>query len=344
MEDFAKNKTDNKQTTSKKEPITDVRLTKEHNNVVYDLIEETDNNTTVDASSLNEKIERLQHTQKSIALQLDDVVITVDKLTRQLKKEKQTRRASVTSYVALIMAGLALIIGLVVAFFVGSLQRDVNQLTAAVKQLEGLQTSSVDSQYIHAHRDDLALKIDSDLTKKEAIATTTVSANKLNNLADQSVDNKIVATPTPKFLTEATQLTSAPNQKSSLQNDAKLITAANQPSEKILTSKTSETLPITSKSQHSSGLSKKKSIINPPIKKNWNVSIGSYRNVHTATKNANQYRKAGIPTTIVKVNRQGYVWHRLLTKSLRSKYQATLYAEQVKRKLNIDSVLVIKRY
>lgn len=385
MEKSTKNKTNIEPALVKKEhEITDVLpikgddssdLNKENDrDIVYDLIEDQDavpddtSRIAVVEKSLKEQIKQLQQAQKSMTSQLKNALVVSDKLAKHLKKEKQGRQASVTSYVALTIAGLALIIGAAVAFFAGNLQRDVNTLITAVEQLSQPQqtnnkVSSADAKYIHARIDDLAIKIDNGLTGELAVKTPTLLTNPPDKLekeplssttADEvPIETKTVATKNLETVAKLTPTSkNLPSTKTPLDKTAVL----KQPDEalspaiekdnnedKDLQAPIKEVLQTQPSKNKSANKSVNKSKATPSIKKNWVVGIGSYKNLVTATKNAHQYRKAGVPTTILKVNKQGQLWHRLLTKAFSSKQQATIYGEQVKRKLNIESILVIKR-
>jgi len=327
--------------SDKSDEITDVLLIKENippnlnkedeDDVVYELVEDLNANTKEDYethASYAEQIEQLQQNQASMALDLEDAFAASDELARQLRKEKQTKRSSVTSYVALTIAGLGLIIGVAVAFFSGSLQREVTQLTAAIERLEVHKHEGDEIKYLHARLDDLAIKIDSLLVKK----VETPAENKPNESEPKPVsltaDDKIAAKPkkSPQKIIKETA------------TDKKVVP---KKADEKKTEKSSKLAvpPVLD----ANALKKKPVDAKPKLKKEWAVALGSYKNVSTATRNARKYQQQGVPTTVIKVNAQGQVWHRLLTKAFSSQQEAAHYASKVKVKLKIESVLVTKR-
>lgn len=338
----SKNKIKTEQENSTKgDEIKDVLLVKEGNapdlskedeeNVVYELVE-NENVVTKEESetqvSYAEQIEQLQQIQASMALDLEDAFAASDELARQLRKEKQTKKSSATSYIALTIAGLGLIISAVAAFFSGSLQRDVTQLTSTIERLEVHKHEGDETKYLHARLDDLAIKYNSLLIKKVAVS----AQNKLSNSAPKPIllktDDNIEDKPkkSPQKIIKETIVDKKVVQKKA---DEKKTEKPNQLA----------VLPIL----ETHPLKKKPIIAKPKLKKEWAVALGSYKNSLTATKNARKYQQQGVPTTVIKVNAQGQVWHRLLTKAFVSQQKAARYASEVKTKLKIESVLVTKR-
>jgi cell division septation protein DedD len=338
----SENKTKTEQEDSDKgDEITDVLLIKEdippdldkedEEDVVYELVENRNASTKEDSetqASYAEQIEQLQQTQASMALDLEDAFAASDELARQLRKEKQTKRSSVTSYVALTIAGLGLIIAAAAAFFSGSLQREVTQLTATIERLEVHKHKGDEIKYLHARLDDLAIKIDSLSVKK----IETPAQNKPNESESKPVslktDDKVVAKPkkSPQKIIKETVV------------DKKVV------QKKVDEKKTEKpSQPAVPPALDANALKKKPVVVKPKLKKEWAVALGSYKNASTATKNARKYQQQGVPTTVIKVNAQGQVWHRLLTKAFVSQQEAARYASKVKAKLKIESVLVTKR-
>ncbi len=327
--------------STKGHEITDVLLIKEkvspnsdkenEEDVVYELVENKNTRTKKVAetqTSYAEQIAQLQQTQASMALDLEDAFAASDELARELRKVKQTKKSSVTSYVALIIAGLALIIATIAAFFLGSLQSDITQLTTTIENLETRKHEEEDVKYLHARLDDLVIKTDRLLTEKVNSASQNKPNESESKPASLIADDNVIVKPKnnlPKTIKEIKTDKKAVQKKVDEKKNEKLNKPATPP---VLEPK----------------VSKNKSVVpKPKVKKEWTVALGSYKNASTAKKNARKYQQQGIPTTVIKVNAQGQVWHRLLTKAFASQQEATRYTAEVKRKLKIESVLVTKR-
>ncbi len=326
--------------SEKNDEITDVLLIKEDDSpdlnkddkdIVYTLVENQKPSTEENSEtqmSYAEKIAQLQQVQDSMGLDLEDAFAASDELARELRKVKQTKKPSVTSYIALTIAGLALIITTIAALFLGSLQSDVTQLTTAIENLETRKHEEEDVKYIHARLDDLVIKTDRILAEK----------------VDNALQNKPTE-PDPKPVSSITNDEIVDKQKKdplktviNTETDKKVI--SNKVDKEKTTSLSKSSPPVVLKRP----VSKNKSVTpKPKVKKEWAVALGSYKNASTAKKNAHKYQQQGIPTTVIKVNTQGQVWHRLLTKAFASQQEATRYTAEVKRKLKIESVLVTKR-
>ncbi len=371
--------------SDKGDEITDVLLIKEEipsnlskedeTDVVYELVE---NKTTVTKEnsdpqeSYDEQIEKLQQSQASIALDLEDAFAASDELARQLRKEKQTKRSSVASYLALTIAGIGLIIAAAVAFFSSNLQRDITELTATIERLKIHKHQEDETKYLHARLDDLAIKIDDILVEKVVLS----SQNKPNQLDTKPtsliVGDKVVAQPKnnlPKTLKETKTDKKVVQEKGNKQKDEKLNKPTIPPvlEPKVLKKNLPKTLketqtdkkvvqekgneqkdeklnkPAIAPALAPKVLKKKPLVVKANVKKEWAVALGSYKNASTATKNARKYQQQGVPTTVIKVNALGQVWHRLLTKAFVSQQEAARYANKVKHRLKIESVLVTKR-
>ncbi|MDQ7090541.1 MAG: SPOR domain-containing protein [Methylococcales bacterium] len=368
------NDTNTEQADKEDDKITNVMPIKETNTstsdheedeVVYELIEEksdqvensavdessaADENLAADENSWQEQIKQLQETQALMALQLESAFTASDRLARQLKKERHARRASVTSYVALTMGGLALIIGATSAFFAGSLQRDVTELSTTISTLEQHKHPSdpinvASTKYIHARLDDLAIKLNKVFAEQEATEKKAKLSSSVTNLPDKENKNKAVVK--PKTITPPILETTVPAKIIKLEDKTVKKNLTTEPIAKPPTIKPQEKKEPIRKPKVQTELIpdviKNKPEIKPVIKKEWVVALGSYKNSLTASKNANEYRKAGVPVVISKVNTQGQTWHRLLTKPFSSQQEATLYAERVKNQLKIESILVTKQ-
>ena len=346
----------------KGDEITDVLLIKEDTpsdlskedelDVVYELVE---NKMTItlddseDQKSYDEQIAQLQQTQASMALDLEDAFAASDELVRQLRKEKQTKKSSAISFIALTIAGLGLIVGVAAAFFSGSLQHDVRELTVAVERLEVHKHQGDETKYLHARLDDLAIKIDTLLVEK----IETSSKNKVNESEPKPVsliaDDEAVAKSPQKIIKETVVDKKLVQKKADEKQTEKPVAVKPKPKkewvvknpEKIIKETVADKKLVQKKADEKK--TEKPVAVKSKPKKEWAVALGSYKNVSNATKNARQYQQQGIPTTVIKVNAQGQVWHRLLTKAFVSQQEAARYANEVKRRLKIDSVLVTKR-
>ncbi len=137
-------------------------LLEDEDDMVYEL---TDEDINTETASI-EQIKQLQHTQKSIRLQLDDAFLDIDKLTRQFKKERQTRRASLTSYIALMIAGIALIMAVGSVYFLSDSQENVDNLVRSVDTLK---------KHNHTQQDDLSLQVENPLDQQNAQTSTDTS-------------------------------------------------------------------------------------------------------------------------------------------------------------------------
>ncbi|NOQ37188.1 MAG: hypothetical protein GQ569_15065 [Methylococcaceae bacterium] len=282
MVNFRKNKTDGEpKVHNENDEITDVLLMDQDEvpeskaekvgDVIYELIEEdqnTEQNTPEIANAaVNKQIKELQQTQEFISLQLKEATVATDKLTRKLQKERQTKRASVTSYVGLAMGGLALIIAVTAALFLGSLHRDVKDLTAT---LEGNTHSSsitapVDIKDINTRIDELATKFDMLLTGQgnmdEALEATSILKKQLKELAnDHSSSSKsktAVVKPSIKLKSQVKQKTS---------KNSPRITTKWQPKKSVTTDKTVKTSIITKTSSQKKNTAVKASLKKPEEK------------------------------------------------------------------------------
>ena len=142
------------------------------NDLVYELVEEDE---AIIENSHAEQIKQLQHTQKSIRHQLDDAFLDIDKLTRQFKKEKKTRQASLTSYIALMMAGIAFIIALGAVYFLSNSQEKVDTLARSIETLNDHNHTQT-GESVHNQLEDLQLKVDNILDQQQSLASTNTAA------------------------------------------------------------------------------------------------------------------------------------------------------------------------
>ncbi len=360
MENSTKNKTTAKnQARTKEDEIKNVLLIKEQRetnestgndeDIVYELVE----NESINNESLYEQIKQLQQNQESMAEQLNDAFAASNKLARQLKKERQVRRASMTSYVALTMASLALIIGIAAAFFTGSLQSEMTKLKNTIATLKNHQhqeknITAVDAKYIHARIDDLAIKLDKSLVENVNVQEIIPSKKPQDNLIKQldlltTNDKPEIKNEKPSTSNLSTTSELKPPVLTNLLSKEKSIDKNANKEKRPLINQDDNINKASDKLVLAPEVLKNKIIKQPNTQKTWVVALGSYKNASTATRNANNYRNKGVTIIISKVNRQEQVWHRLLTKPFVSKQKASTYAEQVKRKLDIKTVWVIKR-
>ncbi len=140
--------------------------------LVYELIEEEE---AITETSNVEEIKQLKHTQKSIRLQLDDAFLDIDKLARQFKKEKQARGTSLTSYIALMLAGIALILALGSIYFLSDAQESVDKLVRSIETLKN-HNHTESGETIDSQIDDLKLKVDNLVDKQNTQTSTDSSA------------------------------------------------------------------------------------------------------------------------------------------------------------------------
>lgn len=378
------------------EEITDVLLmgkdeipapkTEKVDEVIYELVVEDRNDgdepaNTADAESndLDGKIRELQLAQESMKQQLEKAVATSDKLSRQLKRERRHKRASVTSYVGLTMGGLALIIGTAATLFAGNLQREVNGLTDSVATLENHKHSTpdapLDAAGINTRIDELTANFDQILAEQGNMDKALLEATKVlkAQLDEIAIQNEAVAAaakkPAISLKSAASSKTKTVEKSAAAKTESKSISLKKSPK----TPDTDDKSPANKKTATSKPELKKASTqktltathdkdgnpIKPPAKtvtaendktttettqasKDWVVGLGSYKDEATANAKASEYRNAGVPATVIKVKANGEIWHRVSTRAFASKKDAQAYAEQMKSKLKIKSTLVTK--
>lgn len=162
------------------EEITDVLLMDENDipqkekvdDVIYELVVEdkeaaADAAMTSDADKNNSSAEitSLKQSHNTMKQQMEKMVATSDKLAKELIRQRRSKQASITSYVALSMAGLALIIGLAAALFIANLHSDIKNHTDSIATLENHKhlastNAPVDAEGINARIDELSTKFD----------------------------------------------------------------------------------------------------------------------------------------------------------------------------------------
>ena len=177
----------------------------DENDLVYELVEEEE---AIIESSHTEKIKQLQHTQKSIRHQLDDAFLDIDKLTRQFKKEKQTRQASLTSYIALMIGGVAFIIALGAVYFLSDSQEGVDKLTRSIETLKDHNHTKTGESF-SSQLEDLQLKVDNLVNQQKTLSSTNTVAT--DNVAAKKNTPEDPLTFTGSGIPAATETTAIPS-------------------------------------------------------------------------------------------------------------------------------------
>ncbi len=75
---------------------------------------------------------------------------------------------------------------------------------------------------------------------------------------------------------------------------------------------------------------------------NWQVNLIAYRQEWYARRKAKEFSKQGVPVKVIKVRINGENWYRLKIDGFKSKSEAMVYADKVKKTLNLPAVWVNK--
>ncbi|MCK5872529.1 MAG: SPOR domain-containing protein, partial [Methylococcales bacterium] len=71
--------------------------------------------------------------------------------------------------------------------------------------------------------------------------------------------------------------------------------------------------------------------------------LGSYKNISRAQRSMDTYNKKGFTTSINKIRSGGRSWHQISTTLFRTKNEAKQHLRQMKRKVKIESSMIIRR-
>lgn len=309
--------------------------------LIYELVVEPKSTATNEEAlsenvNLNEQIEKLYREYEAINQQLEKSLVASQELTKQLEASKKVVK---TSYMAVAVAGLAVLLavgGIVVEI---NLQRDVTDLQNSIAALTGqvavvkkeavLKNQEMDKrvaqlntkveQIFAADNLENVLQVTRELRKQvSALASKNLAMMNIRNAADQP---KEISLPSLKLSAEQ------------LQTPQKL--AANQATEKSFATDAvklaqGDKLASANNGEHSDADG------------NWTVVFATLKNKKLAATTENKLKKAGIAVEIKEIKAKKHVWYRLEGKTFTNQQEAQTHAEQVRQTLGIKSAALIR--
>ena len=329
--------------------------------IIYELVVEDQNQAVANGSDnkddLTQKISELSSEQLLMKQQLEKAVDKSKQLSRRLERLQKSKKKSSMIYIALIVAIFAIIIAVMAFMKAGN---KVNERSDA---LDFSKKTVIESQPFSSqepienmviNKDELDETVNNLLTVNEEDEPDIILTDNLNT---KQLDKVIIDTAALKKESKISE-----DSKEALKQD---VTVQKLPEvivdEKKTHSEKKEVSLITK--QHKDGqlitrkiptLSAVKSVDKVVAKKipekvvakkqvdTWVVGLGSFKNAAVAKNKASEYRRAGVPVTVVNIEVSGKTWHRISTKAFATRKDALTYAEQAKKTLKIGAVLVVR--
>lgn len=311
------------------EPIESVETSSVESDTVSVEVSDAIEKTNEAINTLNSQVEQLWSENERLKTQVSKIpeegqdnddssplmgeVEALKKDQAQLKKAIKENQAQVPilTYVALGVAGVALLVGGGLGFVGYSAKSDVAELSELVGTLEE-EAEILSQNQSKTDIDKLAQNVGLLKDQDEHING---QLDEINLRLERSTLKKEVA--------------SLIEQNKTLQQE---IAKMQKQVEDIATRKPQAVKTVEKKSV--------KKVVNKPVTQKWGVNLVSFKQGWYAKSKADEFKKKGVPADVLKVNIDGTDWYRLRVNHFRSKAEATNYANKVKKSLNLTSVWV----
>jgi cell division protein FtsN len=315
------------------EPSLDANLPDSEEEVIYDLVAKNKNasNETLLAKNLAEQVANLCQEYESINEKLEKSLLASEHLIKQLAQAKK----HTGNYTALIIAGVAVLIGAGAALAAIDMQRDVADLKSSLASLT--QQLVLEKQQADAKSKDIDSKI-AQLTDR---ADKVFSAENMDNVLQVTKElRKQMRALAGKNLSAL----NARNQFGEASNKPKIsLPSLNLDAKELLQSKNDKSVPIAKVDAAKKAQDVKLAAVNVEGQGNWIVTFGSFKDKTFAKNTADKLTTAGIPVEITQVKLKKQMGYRVMSRTFKNKPEAQNHADYVKKTLHINSVVLTKK-
>lgn len=289
-------------------------------------------------TSLNEQVEKLCREYEAVNQQLEKSLLASNELSKQLENSKKVVAAS---YIALSVAGLALLAGIGAVVMGINMQREAVDLRNSVAALNSQalvekKQTALTNEKINAQIVELNDKVDKIFAVDNldnVLQVTRELRKQVHALADKNL--ALMSNTQSRPVTEAAkpdkmvQPALKADAGPALSRDKK--SAVNQPVDEPVAAKT-ETIKKTPED-------KPQPDKNADSNAHWTVIVGTFKDKNLAKETVGKFKKAGLGVEIEQIKQKKQVWHRVVSKKFASKQDAQNYAEQMEKTLGIHAVV-----
>jgi len=329
--------------------------------IIYELVVEDQNQTTDNGSDIKEdltqKISELSCEQLLMKQQLEKAIDKSKQLSRRLDRVEKSEKPSGMIYIALTIAIFAVIIA-VMAFMKAGNKTEELAVTIDSSEKMAIETQPFSSQEplenVVSNKNELDATVNNLLTvieedESEIILTDNLNTKQLDKVViDTEALNKKAKTADDSKETLVQKIEVQKSVKAA-ENKIKLTTKQHKDGAiAVKEIPTATAIKAVEKKTVKKSLVKKipektsEKVVAKKQVDTWVVGLGSFKSAAVAKNKASEYRRAGVPVTVVNIEVSGKTWHRISTKAFSTRKEALTYSEQAKQTLKIGAVLVVR--